>query len=104
MEFICRPLAGLGVIGDMARLPRIVIPGIPAHIWIRGNNGQAIFRSAGDRTYFRRCMLEMAREHGVAVHAYVWMTNHVHLLVTGERADSLAKLVQGVGRRYVPYF
>jgi putative transposase len=104
MEFICPPAAGLGVIEGMARLPRIVVPGVPTHIWIRGNNRQAIFRSVGDRMYFRRCVLEMAREHEVAVHAYVWMTNHVHLLVTGARADSLAKLVQGVGRRYVPYF
>ena len=88
----------------MARLPRIVVPGIPNHIWIRGNDRQAIFRSVGDRTYFRRCVLEMSREHGVDIHAYAWMTNHVHLLVTPAHANSLAKMVQGVGRRYVPYF
>jgi putative transposase len=90
--------------GVMARLPRLLLPGLPAHVYIRGNDGQAIFRTEGDRIYFHRCMVDRAREHGVAIHAYVWMTNHVHLLATGAEAGSISRLVQGMGRRYVSYF
>jgi putative transposase len=88
----------------MARLRRLYVPGVPAHIWVRGNNRNAIFRSEGDRVYFHRCLVDVTRRAGVAVHAYVFMTNHIHLLATGERPDSLAKAVQCMGRRYVSYF
>ena len=71
---------------------------------MRGNNRQAIFRSEGDRVFFHRCLVDSARRFGLAVHAYVLMTNHFHILATGERADSLAKVVQCMGRRYVGYF
>lgn len=88
----------------MARLPRLYIPGYPAHICVRGNNRQAIFRSEGDRVYFHRCLVETTRRFGLAVHAYVFMDNHVHVLGTGQTADSLSKVVQSMGRRYVSYF
>jgi putative transposase len=88
----------------MARLPRIRTPGIPAHVWVRGNDRQAIFHSDGDRIFFHRCLVETALRFGVDVHAYVFMTNHVHLLATGSRADSLSRMVQSMGRRYVSYF
>jgi putative transposase len=54
--------------------------------------------------YFHRCLVEVTRRFGLAVHAYVFMTNHFHLLATGERPDSLSKVVQCMGRRYVSYF
>jgi REP-associated tyrosine transposase len=88
----------------MARLRRLYVPGVPAHIWVRGNNRQAIFRSEGDRVYFHRCLVDVTRRFGVRVHAYVLMTNHVHILGTGERPDSLSRAVQSMGRRYVSYF
>ena len=88
----------------MARLPRIRTPGIPAHVWVRGNDRQAIFHSDGDRIFFHRCLVETALRFGVAVHAYVFMTNHVHLLATGSGSDSLSRMVQSMGRRYVSYF
>ena len=74
------------------------------HLVVRGNDRRDIFRSEGDRVFFHRCLAEVSRRHEVQVHAYVLMSNHVHLLATGRGANSLAKLVQGMGRRYVSYF
>jgi putative transposase len=88
----------------MARLPRYVIPGQPQHIIQRGNNRQAIFAANADYQFFRDALVEAAEKHGLAIHAYVWMTNHVHLLATPEADDSISKTFQSVGRRYVQYF
>ncbi len=88
----------------MARLPRYVIPGQPQHIIQRGNNRQAIFAADADYRFFRDALVEAAARHGLAIHAYVWMTNHVHLLATPTLEDSIGKTFQSVGRRYVQYF
>jgi len=88
----------------MARLPRYVIPGQPQHIIQRGNNRQAIFAADADFQFFRDALIEAASTHGLAIHAYVWMTNHIHLLATPEFAYSISKVFQSVGRRYVQYF
>ena len=88
----------------MARLPRYVIPGQPQHIIQRGNNRQLIFAAEADYQFFRDALVEAAHKHGLAIHAYVWMTNHVHLLATPGFDDSISKTFQSVGRRYVQYF
>ncbi|MGH8337532.1 MAG: transposase, partial [Gammaproteobacteria bacterium] len=88
----------------MARLPRLTIPGYPHHVIQRGNNRQAIFASAGDRQMLLDLLLDNARKFGVALHAYVLMTNHFHLLATPQSADALPQMMQAVGRRYVRYF
>jgi putative transposase len=88
----------------MARLPRYVIPGQPQHIIQRGNNRQTIFAADADYQFFRDALVEAAAKYGVGVHAYVWMTNHVHLLATPAFEDSIGKTFQAVGRRYVQYF
>jgi len=88
----------------MARLPRYVLPGQPQHIIQRGNNRQVIFAADADYQFFRNALVEAATKHGLAIHAYVWMTNHVHLLATPELDDSVSKVFQSVGRRYVQYF
>ena len=88
----------------MARLPRPFAPGLPAHLVVRGNNRQALFRSEGDRIFFHRCLVEAATRSGIKVHAYVLMTNHVHLLATEECANSFGNAIQMLGRRYVSYF
>lgn len=87
----------------MARLPRNVVPGLPVHVIQRGNNRQAVFFSDSDyRLYLDSLRLASARAE-CAVHAYVLMTNHVHLLVTPGTPQSLSQLMQSVGRRYVRY-
>lgn len=88
----------------MARLPRLSIAGYPHHVIQRGNNRQAIFSSTADYQALLGLMDENAKKFGVAVHAYVLMSNHFHLLVTPESADALPRMMQGVGRRYVRYF
>ncbi|MFN0041520.1 MAG: transposase [Burkholderiales bacterium] len=88
----------------MARLPRYVIPGQPQHIIQRGNNRQAIFRAEADYQLFRDTLAEAADQYGLAVHAYVWMSNHVHLLATPTEDNSISKVFQSVGRKYVQYF
>ncbi len=88
----------------MARLPRYVIPGQPQHIIQRGNNRQPIFAADGDYQFFRDCLVEAAGRFGLAIHAYVWMTNHIHLLATPTYKDSISKTFQSAGRKYVQYF
>lgn len=88
----------------MARLPRYRLPGVPQHVIQRGNNRQAIFAQESDYAAYVDWLNEAARQHRLAIHAYVLMTNHVHLLVTPEQQDSIGKTLQSVGRRYVQYF
>ena len=88
----------------MARLPRYVIPGQPQHVIQRGNNRQIIFAAEADYPFFRDALVEAADKYGLAIHAYVWMTNHVHLLATPGFDDSISKVFQSVGRCYVQYF
>lgn len=88
----------------MARLPRLTVPGYPHHVIQRGNNRQPVFVDADDHLRLLALLREHARDCGVALHAYVLMGNHFHLLATPEAADSLPRMMQAVGRRYVRYF
>jgi len=88
----------------MARLPRLTLPGYPHHVIQRGNNRQPIFASSADYQTLLDLLDENAKKFGVAIHAYVLMSNHFHLLVTPQTADGLPQMMQAVGRRYVRYF
>jgi len=88
----------------MARLPRLTLPGYPHHVIQRGNNRQTIFICAADYEFFLSLLEENARKCCVAVHAYVLMGNHFHLLATPDTAEGLPQMMQAVGRRYVRYF
>ncbi len=85
----------------MARPPRLEVPGIPLHIVQRGNNRATCFFGDVDRRFYLKCLGEAARRRKCAVHAYVLMTNHVHLLVTPHEPGAAAAMLQDVGRRYV---
>ncbi|MDE2181528.1 MAG: transposase [Alphaproteobacteria bacterium] len=87
----------------MARLGRYFVADQPLHVIQRGNNRQAIFFDDGDYVRYRDWLAEAATEYGCAIHAYVLMTNHVHLLVTPAKKDSLPRLMQSLGRRYVRF-
>jgi putative transposase len=87
----------------MARLGRYFLPGQPLHVIQRGNNRGAIFFADGDYARYREWLAAAAEDYGCAVHAYVLMTNHVHLLATPREADSLPRALQSLGRRYVGY-
>lgn len=88
----------------MARLPRLSLPGYPHHVIQRGNNRQAIFASAADDQALLDLLGENARKFDVAIHAYVLMSNHFHLLLTPETVEGLPQMMQALGRRYVRYF
>lgn len=87
----------------MARPGRYFLPDQPLHVIQRGNNRAAIFFAADDYRRYRGWLAEAATANGCAIHAYVFMTNHVHLLVTPPRADSVPRMMQSLGRRYVRY-
>jgi len=88
----------------MARTTRLVVPGLPHHLIQRGNNRQAIFVDDEDRRKYLQVLRDAALTHRVAIHAYVLMDNHVHLLATPATETSLSVLMQSVGRRYVAWF
>ena len=87
----------------MPRKPRFFIADLPIHIAHRGNNRQPIFFTADDYGAYLSWLGEAADRWGCAIHAYVLMTNHVHLLMTPSDAQSISRVMQYVGRRYVPY-
>lgn len=87
----------------MPRRARLSIAGVPWHIIQRGNNRSACFYSNEDYFRYLDTLAEQANKFGCLVHAYVLMTNHVHLLLTPEREDSASLLMKNLGQRYVQY-
>jgi len=87
----------------MPRKPRFYMPGVPAHIVQRGNCRQAVFFDGNDYQSYLNWLVEGAIKYGCAIHAYVLMTNHIHLIMTPESKDSISKTIQYVGRHYVTY-
>lgn len=88
----------------MARLPRLVVPNQPHHLIQRGVDQQLVFHETADYMFFLDCLREASRQFNVAIHAYVLMPNHLHLLATPADKDGLARMMQWIGRHYVPYF
>ena len=87
----------------MPRPPRPDLPGIPQYVIQRGNDRQACFFSDDDHQTYLTLLREAAARHDCAVHAYVLMTNHVHLLVSPTAARGVARMMQTLGRGYVGY-
>ena len=87
----------------MPRQPRLDIPGIPQHVVQRGNDRQPCFFREEDYRRYLSELTELALRRGCAVHAYVLMTNHVHLLLTPSAVGQVGRLMQALGRRYVRY-
>jgi putative transposase len=77
---------------------------MPQHVIQRGNNKSSMFGLPSDYRFFRKCLSDACDVHGCRVHAYVFMTNHVHLLVTPSTASGIPAMMQAVGRRYVRRF
>jgi len=87
----------------MARLGRYFLPDQPLHVIQRGNNREPVFFAPDDYRRYLEWLGAAAVEYGVALHAYVLMTNHVHLLATPGDAEGLSRMMQSLGRRYVRY-
>ncbi|HKT94111.1 MAG TPA: transposase, partial [Paraburkholderia sp.] len=88
----------------MARLARLYVPDQPQHVILRGLDQQPAFVDDQDYELFIDCLKAAARDHHLAVHAWVLMPGAVQLLVTPSDESSLPKAMQAVGRRYVAHF
>ncbi|SCX52194.1 transposase [Nitrosospira sp. Nsp1] len=88
----------------MARLPRFILPDQPQHVILRGNNRTEIFCAEADYRFYLDKLRLACEKHGCDIHAYVLMTNHVHLLITPHKEQSLSKALQMLGRYYVQFF
>ena len=88
----------------MARLPRPDIAGVPQHVVQRGNNRLPCFLDDEDRQRYLQCLRESLFRYGCALHAYVLMSNHVHLLVTPPEANALSRMMQTFARNYAGLF
>jgi putative transposase len=87
----------------MARRERPRVAGLPVHIIQRGNNRQVCFYAEADHRFFLRQLSELATRCWCKVHAYVLMTNHVHLLLTPSLPEGVSLLMKLLGQRYVQY-
>ena len=87
----------------MPRQPRLDLANIPQHIVQRGNDRQPCFFTDVDRVRYLQDLREVSLREGCNVHAYVLMTNHVHLLMTPAASGRVSRVMQSLGRRYVRY-
>jgi putative transposase len=88
----------------MARLSRVTPIGVPQHIVQRGNNRQVCFASDEDMKAYLNWLKEFSKKYLVDVHAWVLMTNHVHILCTPYEEEAISKMMQSIGRMYVRYY
>lgn len=87
----------------MPRRPRIHLNGVPLHIVQRGHDREPCFFCEDDYNSYLHWLGEALTETECALHAYVLMTNHVHLLLTPKRGEAVPRLLMSLGRRYVQY-
>lgn len=87
----------------MPRRARLALPGVPLHLIQRGNNRQACFFTDEYYRFYLEYLADYAAKTGCRVHAFVLMTNHVHLLVSADTAAAPGVLMKALGQRYVQY-
>ncbi|MEO6924443.1 MAG: transposase [Bryocella sp.] len=87
----------------MPRQPRLDLANIRQHVVQRDNDRQPCFFTDVDRVRYLQDLREISQNEGCSVHAYVLMTNHVHLLMTPTASGQVSRVMQSLGRRYVRY-
>jgi putative transposase len=87
----------------MPRKPRFYLPHVPVHVVQRGHSRNPVFFEAQDYATYAHWLKEAAAKYQVAIHAFVLMTNHIHLLLTADEGQAISAFMQYLGRRYVPY-
>ena len=87
----------------MARRPRFNLVGEPQHVIQRGNNREPCFYAEEDYRFYLECVDEFSKKYNCLIHAYVLMTNHVHMLVTPQQEYAVSQMMQSVGAKYVRY-
>ena len=88
----------------MPRPKRLNVPGMPQHVVQRGNNRQVCFHDIYDYRLYLSLLARSSSKHECQIHAYVLMSNHVHLLITPEIKDGVSLLFRDMGRDYVRRF
>ncbi|SNY60831.1 putative transposase [Arsukibacterium tuosuense] len=88
----------------MARLPRVHLAGVPEHVIQRGNNRQVCFVNNEDFAAYVYWLKQYSAQFEVHIHAWVLMSNHVHLLCTASDNSGISLMMQSLGRKYVRYF
>ncbi len=88
----------------MARLARVSLVDIPQHIILRCNNRQICFGNEVDMKAYLHWLKLFSKKYQVSIHAWVLMTNHVHLLCTPQKENAISRMMQSVGRMYVRYY
>jgi len=88
----------------MARQARLTVAGLPHHVVWCGLAGTPVFRADEDRRRLLHLLTEQARQHAVLLHAYLLLDHGIHLLLTPGTLSALPLMMQGLGRRYVPWF
>lgn len=88
----------------MPRRPRLSLPNVPQHLIQRGNNRQVCFVVDEDYRKYLDWLGDCATDVGCRIHAYVLMTNHVHLLASAPEDDAVGQMMKALGQRYVQYF
>ena len=87
----------------MARKPRFTIPGVSQHVIQRGHNREPCFYSKEDYIKYCYTLHEVAQKNGAAIHAYILLTNHVHIQATPAHEYSITHMMQDLSRKYVRY-
>ena len=87
----------------MPRKPRFIIPGVPVHVVQRGRSREPVFYDYADYQVYLGRLKEAAEKYQCQIHAYVLMTNHIHLLATPSDAQGVMRMMQYIGCHYVPY-
>jgi putative transposase len=85
----------------MSRPSRLDLPGVSLHVVQRGNNRQPCFFRDRDYIRYLECLGELLARSSCQLHAYVLMTNHVHLFLTPSEQGAVSRLMQNLGRQYV---
>lgn len=84
----------------MPSAPRVVVPGAPHHVYLRGNNRRRLFTSVADRMRMLGCVRLGLKKTGCQLHQLTLMTNHVHMVITPLEPPALASFVQRTNQRY----
>jgi len=87
----------------MPRKPRFYIPDVPVHIVQRGHSRDPVFFEEKDYLTYLDYLANSTKEYGCSIHAYVLMTNYIHILATPDSKQGISLIMQNIGRYYVPY-
>jgi putative transposase len=88
----------------MPRQSRLLLPNVPVHLIQRGNSRQTCFFADADRVAYLAWLEQFALAGGCRIHAYVLMTNHLHLLISASEVAAISGLMKALGQRYTHYF